>query len=299
MGIVIWILTLAADANGPACIVVDGSAITAGTVASAVPVFGAIPAETVLGFAPQAGIRRSLAPRELNAWLRRFLPAAPGVDVSATPCIVSRSRRLDREDVERAVRRALGSKAGALDIQLASFSRVAVTPGDLHFDPSLLPRAADPSSFVVWKGTSGGVTARPQHIWARVRIRERGIEPFAARDLRRGEPQREGDIEWRQVWRVPGAASQLPREMLPDSTWRRSLKQGESVRASDLQFPQLVHGGDQVDLELAEGPVALRVRASARTSGQPGQSVLVSSPLSKRPILGIVRGKGHVVAIPQ
>ncbi len=299
MGIVIWILALAADANGPACIVVDGSVITAGTVASAVPVFGAIPAGTVLGFAPQAGIRRSLAPRELNAWLRRFLPAAPGVDVSAIPCVVSRTRRLEREDVERAVRRAFGSKAGALDIQVASFSSVAVTPGDLDFDPSRLPRAADPSAFVVWKGASGGVTARPQHIWARVRIRERGIEPFAARDLRRGERQREEDIEWRPVWRIPGAASQLPREMLPDSTWRRSLKQGEAVRASDLQFTPLVHGGDEVDLELAEGPVALRFRASARTSGQPGQSVLVSSPFSKRPILGIVKGKGHVVAIPQ
>lgn len=300
MGIIIWILSALADTNASPCITVDGPTITAGHLAPAVPLFAAIPADTILGFAPQAGIRRSLAPRELNAWLRRFLPrSAPGVDVSASPCVVARTQRFTRKDVERAIRNAFGSKGARLDLELASYSGIAVGMGDLHFDLSRMPRASDPSAFVVWKGTAGEARGRPQQIWVRVRIRERGLEPFAARDLRRGERQQEGDIEWREVWHAPGAQSQLPRELPADSTWLRSLKRGDAVRPSDLRLPQLVRGGEAVELELAEGSIGLRVRTIARTSGQSGQRVLVTSPFSKQPILGVVKDKAHVVAISQ
>jgi flagella basal body P-ring formation protein FlgA len=300
MTVVIWILNVAAGMNTPVpCVAVDGPAITAGSLASAVPRFAALPADTVLGFAPQPGVRRVLGPRELNVWLRRFLPESPGVDVTASPCIEARSRTVRREEVEDAVRRAFGSRGREFRIELAAFSAMATGPESLHFDVAQMPRSTDPSGFVIWTGTAGGETGQPRRIWARVRVRERSREPFAGRDLRRGELLREGDVEWREVWRVPGVPVSLPGQLPQDSTWMRSLKQGDSIRASDLKLPQLVRGGDEIELELADGDVHLRLRTTARTSGHSGQRVLVSSPFSKRSIPGVVKAKGYVIAISQ
>ena len=80
MGTAAWILLVLAEAFPSTCTVVGGNTITAGDISAAVPLFAAIPAATVLSLAPQPGIRRTLTPRELNAWARRFLPGSPGVD---------------------------------------------------------------------------------------------------------------------------------------------------------------------------------------------------------------------------
>lgn len=295
MGTAAWILLVLAEAFPSTCTVVGGNTITAGDISAAVPLFAAIPAATVLSLAPQPGIRRTLTPRELNAWARRFLPGSPGVDVLTSPCIVARTRVIERSEVERALRRAFGPGERNLQIELAGYSEAPVGAGELRFDAVQFPRASDHSAFVVWKGTAGD----RQHVWARVRVRERYSEAFAARDLRRGEALRDGDIEWREVWRTPPLPAQVPRELPAKATWLRSLHRGDAVRSTDLRLPQLVRGGDHVELELASGPLSIRVRTIARTSGQTGQRVLLSSPLSKRSIQGVVKEDGHVVAIAQ
>src|SRR3954454_14508999 len=55
----------------PSCVQPSGSRITAGDIAAAVPEYANLPADLVLGYAPQPGASRVLAPNELTQWLSR------------------------------------------------------------------------------------------------------------------------------------------------------------------------------------------------------------------------------------
>jgi len=83
---------------------------------------------------------------------------------------------------------------------------------------------------------------------------------------------------------------------------RRQLRAGQALRVADLSKPDLVTRDQNVTLIYETAGLYLTIRGKAMDNGTEGDVVSVMNLQSKRPVAGVVSGRGEVtisVASPQ
>lgn len=105
----------------------------------------------------------------------------------------------------------------------------------------------------------------------------------------------EAQFEWRwtDLAEVP-AGLVSDRASLSGHSAARDLRAGEPLRVADLKSTPLIRAGDNVELRVQRGGVAVSVRALARQAGCLGQTIPVRNELTGRLVNARVAGAGLV-----
>jgi hypothetical protein len=143
------------------CESVHGDRITAKDFAHAVPEFSALPESVSLGFAPLPGAHRGFTGADIQRIATQF---GVKTDFHDSVCFEWPMQRLERADVLKAMRQALGQEG----IQLDDFSLFPAPPGQIVFPLSGLNRQAHGTSF--WRGYVEYSADKRFNLWAKVRL---------------------------------------------------------------------------------------------------------------------------------
>jgi len=263
------------------CLAVDPAAdqILLSDLSSIFPAEVVLPGESV-GFAPAPGVERRFEIAELRRIAARFHLPDPEREV----CVSRPAAPPDAARILEALRAAL---PGAT-IEVLDYSRYPVPDGPLEFALAGLRGAT-------WSGAVryGGRHRAP--VWARVRVTISATRVIATRNLPAGARIDAADlrVETRDETPSPEAMPSDPADvagMIP----RRSIRAGETVRASWLGPAKAVARGETVDVEVRAGGALLRLPGQALTSGTVGQTILVRNPESNRRFQARIEAPGKV-----
>lgn len=216
--------------------------------------------------------------------------------------MVSRAaRRVQRTELELAVREALLSRYGVGDAEVTLVLENGET--QVHLDPEATgslrvtdlvydARARRVQAAVAVDGHRG-TTIRP------VRVSGQVVEtlevPVLTRAMARGEQVRASDVrlERRPRSDVQAVALADP-AMLTGRVSRSALQAGAVLRDSDLARQELVEKNSIVSVVYETPGLALSMRGKATEAGGLGDTILVLNPQSKRTLQAVVTGPGTV-----
>ena len=283
------------------CLTLEGDRIEARHLVAAAPALVALEPDTVFGYAPRPGVRRSIPGFELEAFGRKH--GLSGVRAVST-CVERTTRRLDREQVERALQEAAAAiYGGPAAVEVRQFATYPVPPGKLVFPAGGISYPAADGE-IHWRGY---VEASPRApVWAKARV-EALLPVIVAREaLPAGQLIRADQVavEPRAVsiralrWPLPdvrsgnqavgGRSSSLAAAVgkIP----LRRIEAGDIIPLHLLREPPAVHARDTIRVETVEGSVRLSVAARAETSGRLGDRIVVRNLDSGRRFLAVVTG---------
>ena len=288
-----WILFM--RAASAACLTTSGDALTAGDLARVLPVFAALPAATVLGWAPAPGVERVIEGQDLWRLARRY-----ALDLPAPPqrlCVRQPIVAVGRSAFEAALREAAAEE---WRIELEEWSRAALPPGRLSFDVRAVPRLPRAAGIraVLWRGVLVTEAGRRYPVWARVRLSLERQRLQARGAIGAGESVEAGTV-------VLATASEYPLwplacQSLAETAGqqaRRRLMPGEAIGPRDLTPAPAVRRGEALAIEVATGNTRLQIRAQAEAPARAGQVVLVKNPLNGRRFQARVTAPGRAEAI--
>ena len=209
---------------------------------------------------------------------------------------------LSAQQIQAAIR-AVGPLAGEsgeeFRVEVLDQSRAFLPDGELTF--SIPPAAsAAPDGVSVLHGhldTNGAVR---HAVWARVRMSVKKMAPVARLDLAIGTVLNDEQWELAEVW------TPFPESIRENSTWdgkaftgarlKRTVRQGEVLRASWLDYPLDIRRGQVVDLHVQSGGSHLRLQATALSNARRGESVEVRLNNERGPgLLAVTSGPGRAV----
>jgi flagella basal body P-ring formation protein FlgA len=290
-----WAARLA-PAQAPACTTIGGDRVHASDLAITVPVFGAVPPETVIGYAPVPGVKRVLHASEIIALARRHsitLISAPDV------CFAWEMETLDRARVLDAMQTSL--KLPGTKIEIPEISLYPVPHGTIEFTRERLgsPASYDRPSPALWRGDVlyGGNRRFP--IWARVTITAPVTRIFASASLKAGDPIQP---EWLRVEAGEGfpragkefSSAAAIAGMIP----LRPIPAGGEILPSYLAASSDVNRGEPVEIEFRSDSTRLAITGRAESSGRAGETISVRNPESKKLFQARVSGKGKAIVEP-
>jgi hypothetical protein len=166
---VLWtVLSVAAG-----CLSIEGDRITAKDLSRAVPEFAGLPEGVSLGFAPLPGAHRGLTGTDIQRIATQY---GIKTEFRDSVCFEWQMRRLDRSDVLKAMREALGQDG----VELEDFSLFPAPPGPVVFPLAGLNRQPKGSSF--WRGYVQYGGDKRFNVWAKVRL-DRSVAPAATIDV--------------------------------------------------------------------------------------------------------------------
>ena len=273
-------LLLSLSAGGQAgCVQVRSPQIRVRDLAQAVAAFNSLDPETVFGFSPVPGIRRTISGLEL----RRFAAAA-GLQLTDSPsiCVEVPVRVLTAAEVLEAIRSSV-SVTGA-EVELVDYSREPVPEGVLVSEkPKCLSLPSSSNSApLLWRGwVESAATSRRTTVWAHVFIRTPRATLVALRPIRAGETIA-ADAVQSKVRMVPLSALSGISEpaSVIGKTARRLIHQGEELRPEMVSEPQVVQRGQAVDVRVGNGNFSIRLLAQAESSARAGEYVVLRNPKS-------------------
>jgi flagellar basal body P-ring formation protein FlgA len=250
--------------------------------------------------APDLGTTGALPTAKLLSALRAH--RVIGVDTrDIREVMVTRgARKLDGQEIENEVLRALARNAGRSDA--ANFN--------LKFDRDPQTMQLDPSNVGAMEPVAVRHDARSGRFEVSFEIAdETGLAPtklrftgtaietveaaVLVRGLERNEVVKASDVV---VERRPKAevGDVLGRDGVIGMQARRSLRAGQPLRGPDLGKPDLVQRDQGVTLTYEATGIYLTVRGKAMENGAEGDVVNVVNLQSKRTVSGIVIGRGQV-----
>jgi len=282
-----------APAQQPACQSIEGDRILGKDLAAALPAFGAIPAETVLGNSPMPGSRRVFRSPEIQALARRYsiaLAEAPEV------CFEWAMELLDRARIVEAMRASL--QAPDATIEIAEASTYPTPRGRIEFPRERLvtPPAAGQYAPVLWRGDVIYGGEHRYAIWARVGISASCRRLVAAENLKPGRPLETRQLREAPFTCFPGSAKTAPPiDQMAGLLPLRAIPAGAEVRPELLVRPNDVNRGDLVQIEVRSGAARLAFTAQALSGGREGDTISVRNPDSKKTFQARISGKGKAV----
>jgi len=288
IGLIIGAGSLAADE----CVNVDGDAIRAADLASAVPAFRGLDPDLRIGYTPAPGIQRSFPASRLKGILRRNGVAEPQ---ASAVCVERSAEELSEARVTAALRTALREPEAALEI--VELSQQRVPRGTLRFERKGLqssPRATRETP-LLWRGTVEYGERRSVSIWARVRIGIRQTQIVALRDLPSGDPIRLEDIDLRTIEAPPTldkGFSDL--EDVAGAVPRRRIPAGSVIFQPAVSLPNDVERGDMVRVLVAIGAARVEFEAKAASAGRSGDRIQVLNPTTGKRFAAVIEGRGRV-----
>ena len=267
------------------CHTVDSDRITAGDLAAVFPAFATVAPEKMIGYAPEPGDHRILAPAEL---LR--IATANGVDLrdATSTCFERAVMSLDAPAITVALRTSL-QRTGA-EIEVIEFSKFLVPPGKIVFPiESLPPRATD--HVAIWNGYVD-VSGRHFPIWARARITVPQTRVVATVQLHAGQAIGDADVRVEEVRDFPTKTEPLKSTGdCVNRLARRFMNPGTPITKDDLLQPNDVDRGDTVSVEVHSGGAVLTLPAQADTAGRAGQVISFRNASSGKAFRAQITGK--------
>jgi len=121
----------------------------------------------------------------------------------------------------------------------------------------------------------------------------------ASHDMARGDVLTAADLTLRTMPRA-----EIPANSFSDNSHalgmevRRGLREGQAIRATDIDEPLLVKRSSAVSLVFTSGALTLTARGQALRDGSRGEVVTVMNQQSKRVLEGTVTGPGEVTITP-
>ncbi|MBI4873285.1 MAG: flagellar basal body P-ring formation protein FlgA [Acidobacteria bacterium] len=277
----------------PGCLPVTGKRITAGDLSAAVASFAALPPDTVLGYAPLAGVRRTFTRAEIAR-----LGAVHKLETEAAGdvCFEWKTRVPQREELEAAMRAALQEPEARIEILETSLA--PAPEGEIVFLRQGLPRTppAGPVTGAVWRGYVRYAGERRFDVWARVRVLIPGTRVTAASLIKTGETVREDQIRVETVeaagfdpQAVRGAAE------IVGQVARRAIQPGMAIPRSYVEPPKAVSKGAPVRVEVRSGTARLRLEGTAEAGGNIGQTIPVRNVQSGKTFPARITAPGAVL----
>jgi flagella basal body P-ring formation protein FlgA len=281
-----------AAAQEPVCRAVEGERIVGKDLAAAIPDFGAMPPETLLGTAPVPGSRRVFHSSEILALAKRYSIAIPaGKEV----CFEWAMAPLDQARVLEAMRASL--QVPAVQIRIAEASMYRVPPGRIEFQRDRLATPSpDQRAPVLWRGDVVYGDDRRFAIWARVDIKVPCNRLMAVENLKSGEP-----VKASQLRVTPSACFPDPAGMSVSVDTAagmvplRFLPAGTEVRPGLLAAANDVNRGDTVEIEVRCGAAHLAFTGQAMSAGRIGDIIAVRNPDSQKIFQARVSGKDKAI----
>ena len=279
----------------PACEFISGEQISGADLARAVPMFAALPRDTVVGYSPAPGARRILQFPELKR-----IGAQYGIPVAASlrACFEWKTRPITEDDVRAAIRESL--RAPEARVEILAMSNAPAPEGKLTFPQSGLSAATniDPSTPVTWRGYVAYASPRRFSVWARVKVSATMPRVIAVEPLAAGKPVIEGQVRLETYDDFPlrnDTARSL--EEVIGRIPRRAVRVGLPVLRSDLAEAFEVERGDTVEVTAVSGAAQLELQALAEASGRQGDVISLRNPSSGKVFRARIEAKGRAIVM--
>lgn len=284
------------------CLAVPGERIAASDLAIRVPALRSVSAEAVFGFTPRFGVRRFIAPQEIQAFAQRY-----GVSLDRAPelCIERPHRTLEQAAIETAIRRTLSeasaSSKEAFGMEVIAWAKSPVPFGAIEFPLTGLHQgSAEEAAY--WRGSVRTQSGQRYPVWAKLRVWSEQEVLVAARPIAAGQAITAEDLA-REKRRMPvrtlvtGASGEQARSIGMLAT--RAIAAGELIPARSLKAPREVARGESVRVEAGAGQTKLTIEATAETAGSRGERILVRNPQNGRRFQAIVTGVRSATAVDE
>src|ERR1700730_1702730 len=178
----VWMLLLGMMNYPAAGQIIRGERIFGEDLAKTLPIFSPIPRDTILGYSPAPGTRRTFAASELARIAARYNLTVPP-DTEA--CFEWEMRPLTAQAVAAAIREALHAPQARVDV--LAISKSPAPEGKVVFPLNAISTSGpgDPATPVTWNGYILDADSRRFNVWARVRVsatmtRVVAVEPVQA-----------------------------------------------------------------------------------------------------------------------
>ncbi|GEM_PF-388572 len=273
-----------------ACIHVESTQVLASHLASRIPAFSGIPADTIIGYAPAPGLTRWWRGTELRRLAQRH-----GVDPGelAASCVERLARVVEQSEVSDALRQALPPGA---QLEIADYCRMPVPAGKLVFELSGLARPAAPSSnsVLMWRGRLVYEQRRSVPFWASVRIAAERTGYYAARAVPAGKALETQDLtlETRSVSIFASEPEGSPDRLIGREV-RRAIPAGAPLTQDLCAQPRDIMPGDTVSVVIQSGAARLSVEGRAAAGGRRGDEILIENRQNGKKFKATVEGKGR------
>lgn len=240
-------------------------------------------AERVLGPAPPAGTRITVAARQLAAIARQYGVAWQPLSADDQVVLERPARSMARTEIVDALRAALVEAGAGADcaVALNNFATPSVpVDTDIHPMVEQIDFDAATSHFTAIVGLSAAGVP-PQHVhvsghaWPMVDV------PVAAARITPGTPIRTTDLRMQRM-----RADQLQGDVVRDPaeaagmTLHRTVLGGQPLLRTDLVRPPLVARGAPVRMTLDQPGISLTLQGTAMQDGGMGALVRVLNPTS-------------------
>ncbi|HXA68196.1 MAG TPA: flagellar basal body P-ring formation chaperone FlgA [Bryobacteraceae bacterium] len=279
----------------PACQIVSGEQIFGADLANALPVFAAMPRDTVIGYSPAPGARRFFQIAELKR-----IGASYGIPVpnDSRACFEWKLRRLTEDAVRSAIREGL--KNPEARVEVLAMSNAPAPEGTLVFPPSGLTAATntDPSTAVTWKGYILYQSPRRFFVWARVRMAATMTRVITVKGLAAGKPVEKDQvrIETFEDFPLRNDTARTLEEVIGRMSLR-PIRAGLPIRRSDLAEAFQVERGDMVDVTVVSGAAQLELQAVAEASGRQGDVICLRNPGTGKLFRARIEAKGRALVM--
>jgi len=273
------------------CVTTSGDRILAGELAAELTEFSALPAETVLGYAPAFGAKRILGTEQLARLAKQH---GAELAVSKDICVERATRILNPEELLAAMRATFGAQNVRLNI--VDFSRTPVPLGEAVFPRQGLPASAPGGDGpVLWRGYVQYASGKRFPIWARLKVSAQLSRIVAVVDLERGSAVDQTQVRIEELEGYPRNAPAPRVEDVLHKAPRRLIRAGEEVIPSLFVEVRSVARGEKVQVEVQSGAARLQTEGRAESSGDMGGTISVRNTQNGRLFSARVSGKGRVV----
>jgi flagella basal body P-ring formation protein FlgA len=291
-----WIILLAIEPAFCGCVQVSGEEIHASDLARAVESFAAADPASILGLAPEPGVRRIFTLRDLESAAQRA-----GVGASDLPeggvCFERVLRQVTEQELHAAMSLAFPDKA--VQISIIDHSRNGVPPGRLVFQLSGLnsPPLSQSDAPVLWRGRALYTETRSMEIWARVRLTTMTTCLLAASDIPPGKPIERDQVRIAELPRFPllrsGGGGNI--ESIVGRVARRPIRAGQEIAVAVLEEPREIRPGDTVRVLAVSGNARVTLDAVATSGGRKGDTILLKNPSTNSSFRAVIEGRDRAV----
>ena len=223
---------------------------------------------------------------------------AAGLDEVA---VMRLGRTITVAEVEARLRAVIGERLRIADAADLSLTLDPLEP--VRLDPAVRGElAVEQLDMPAREGRSTAVLRIADAPGFRLRIGGSAAETVAVvaltRAVERGAVLSDADLELRRVPRATAAQSLANLAEAQGLAARRSLRAGETLRAADLERPEVVARNQLVTIAYESPGLALTLRGRAVQGGAVGSTVSVLNLQSNRMLQATVAGPGRVVVAP-
>ena len=279
----------------PGCEIVSGDQILAADLSRTLPVFAAIPQDSVIGYSPAPGARRIFHFPELQRiGTQHGIVVPPG----SQACFQWKMQSITDDAIRAAIRESLNVPEARVEI--LARSKEPAPEGKVSFPQNGLSAATntDPSTPVTWRGYVLYNSTRRFSVWARVRVSSTMPRVVATEPLTPGKAigKNQVRIETSDDFPLRNSTARGLEEVIGRIP-RRAVRAGLPVLRSDLAEAFQVEKGDTVNVTVVSGAAQLELDALAETSGRQGDVISLRNSKSGKSFRARIDGKGRAIVI--